>query len=296
MIIETNHLSKKYGTIMAVKDLSLYVPQGGISAFLGPNGHGKSTTIKMLLGMVHPSAGSGRVLGLDIGNPRDSLVIRRRTAFVSEDKQLYPYMTGRQLIAFTRRLYSSWRVDRERELIDRFELPLDRAVKQLSKGMRTKLALVLALARGAELLILDEPSEGLDPVVAEHMLRAVVDAASEGTTVFFSSHQLSEAERIADHIFILHRGSVVMSGPLDELRDRYRRVNAVFACAPPVAGLAGELLNAQVEGNVLTGLAKDSVATLSARLQAAGAVTVDAHPLGLRELFLEAVKEREHVA
>jgi ABC-2 type transport system ATP-binding protein len=169
-------------------------------------------------------------------------------------------------------------------------------VKQLSKGMRTKLALILALARGAELLILDEPSEGLDPVVTERMLQAVVEAASEGTTVFFSSHQLSEAERIADHIFILNRGSVVMSGPLDELRDRYRRVNAVFVTTPPAASLTGDLLNAHVEGNVLTGLARENVAQLNTRLRAAGAVTVDAHPVGLRELFLEAVKERQYVA
>lgn len=296
MIIETAHLSKSYGAVTAVKDLCLHVPQGSISAFLGPNGHGKSTTIKMLLGMVHPSAGTGRVLGLDITHSRESLEIRRRTGFVGEDKQIYPYMTARQLMAFTRRFYPSWRVGRERDLIDRFELPLDRRVRQLSKGMRTKLTLILALARGAELLILDEPSEGLDPVATERMMQAVVEAASEGATVFFSSHQLSEAERIADHIFILNRGSVVMSGPLDELRNRYRRVNAVFIATPPAAGLASDLLNAHVEGNVLTGLARDNVTALSTRLHAAGAVTVDAHPVGLRELFLEAVKERQHVA
>jgi ABC-2 type transport system ATP-binding protein len=296
MIIETNCLSKSYGAVNAVKDLRLIVPGGGISAFLGPNGHGKTTTIKMLLGMVHPTSGAGRVLGLDITDARESLEIRRRTGFVSEDKQIYPYMTARQLLTFTRRFYPLWRIDRERELIRRFELPMDRRVKQLSKGMRTKLALVLALARGAELLILDEPSEGLDPVMTERMLHAVVEAAGEGTTVFFSSHQLSEAERIADHVFILNRGSVVMSGPLDELRDRYRRVNAVFVARPPAEDLTLDLLNVQVEGNVLTGLAKENVGQLNNRLRAAGAVTVDAHPVGLRELFLEAIKERQHVA
>ncbi len=297
MIIETDQLCKSYGPILAVRDLCLRVPQGGISAFLGPNGHGKSTTIKMLLGMVHPTAGAGRVLGMDIAQKQASLNIRRRTAFASEDKQLYPYMTARQLLAFTRGFYPGWRVDRERSLIERFELPLDRPIKQFSKGMRTKLALVLALARGAELLILDEPSEGLDPVITERMLQAVVEAASDGATVFFSSHQLSEAERIADHVFILNRGTLVMCGPLDELRARYRRVNAAFLAAPPAVLLTSEgLLGARAEGHVLTGLAREDMGSLASRLREAGAVTVDTHPVGLRELFLEAVQERQHVA
>ena len=119
----------------------------------------------MLLGMTHPTAGHGWVMGLPIDRPEASLEIRRRTGFASEDKHIYPFMTIRQVLDFTRSLYPRWRPDREKELLREFELPTDRRVKQLSKGMRTKLALVLALARGAELLILDEPSEGLDPVV-----------------------------------------------------------------------------------------------------------------------------------
>src|SRR5438067_6345006 len=190
MIIETNNLSKSYGSIDAVRNLNLRVPEGGITAFLGPNGHGKSTTIKMLLGMTRPSSGVGKVMGYPITDPKASLEIRRNTAFVSEDKQLYAYMTVQQILTFARGLFPSWQARCERELILGFELPLDRKIRQLSKGMRTKLALLLTLARGAKLLILDEPSEGLDPVSTEDMLQMIVGLAAEGASVFFSTHQL----------------------------------------------------------------------------------------------------------
>lgn len=292
LIIQTRHLSKRYGPIDAVRDLSLGVPRGKISAFLGPNGHGKSTTIKMLLGMTRPTGGTGQVLGFDITDPRGSLEIRRRTAFVSEDKHLYGYMTVKQVIAFTRGLFPHWQHDRERELLGVFDLPLNRKVKQLSKGMRTKLALILALARGAELLILDEPSEGLDPVVAESMLQNVVRAAADGASVFFSSHQLSEAERIADHVFILKRGHIVLEGPLDELRERYRRINAVFVGQPPTDGLPLQsLANVQREGHVLSALSKDNSEAVAGKFRELGAVSVEVCSVGLRELFLETVQE-----
>ncbi|MGJ5814366.1 ABC transporter ATP-binding protein [Paludibaculum fermentans] len=293
MIIETSRLTKNYGPVVAVSDLRLRVPSGGISAFLGPNGHGKSTTIKMLLGMTRPASGTGQVLGRDITDPTASLEIRRRTGFVSEDKLLYGYMSVRQMLAFTRSFYPTWQPHREQELLVRFELPLDRKVKQLSKGMRTKLALILALARGAELLILDEPSEGLDPVVTEVMLQEVVRSAAEGATVFFSSHQLSEAERIADQVFILKRGQVVLEGRLDELRSKYRRLNAVFAGAPPLEALRPlNLLHTQTEGHVLSALTNGQAETAVAGLRQLGALSVESHPVNLRELFLQVVQEQ----
>ncbi|MBI1788393.1 MAG: ABC transporter ATP-binding protein [Acidobacteria bacterium] len=292
MIIETHHLSKNYGPVVAVRDLCLRVPPGKISAFLGPNGHGKSTTIKMLLGMARPTGGGGQVLGFDIADPRASLEIRRRTAFISEDKHLYGYMTVRQVIAFTRALFPNWQDDRESELLDAFDLPQNRKVKHLSKGMRTKLALILALARGAELLILDEPSEGLDPVVAESMLQSVVRAAADGASVFFSSHQLSEAERIADHVFILKRGHIVVEGPLDELRGRYRRINAVFVGHPPLDDLpVRSLAKVQTEGHVLSVLTKDNSEAVATQFRGLGAVSVEVCPVNLRELFLETVQD-----
>jgi ABC-2 type transport system ATP-binding protein len=191
VVIETHSLCKQYRHTLAVHDLNLAVPEGGISAFLGPNGSGKTTTIRMLLGLAHPSAGNGLVFGQAISDDAASVKIRQRTGYVGEDKRLYGYMTVGQTLRFVRSIYPRWNGSREHALLERFDLPLDRKCRKLSKGMRTKLALVLALSRGAELLIFDEPSEGLDPGAAEQLLEAMVQAAAEGVTVFFSTHQIS---------------------------------------------------------------------------------------------------------
>lgn len=292
MIIETHNLSKRYGSVQAVCNLNLRVPQGGITAFLGPNGHGKTTTIKMLLGMTRPTSGTGEIMGYSITDQKESLEIRRNTAFASEDKQLYGYMTIRQILAFTRGLFPSWQAQRERELILKLELPLDRKIKQLSKGMRTKLALLLTLARRVKLFILDEPSEGLDPVSTEDMLEMVVGVAAEGASVFFSTHQLSEAERIADYVFILKQGQVVAEGRLDELRERFRRVIIVFPNNPPSDELAAlKLRNVHSHGNLVTALADVSVDAIEQRIRHLGAISVEFHAMGLREFFLECVGE-----
>src|ERR1700722_17117696 len=205
-VIETNELRKRYGSVEAVGGGSIWVKPHQITAFLGLNGAGKSTTIRMLLGMIQPSGGEARVLGVNIENENEIVGLRRKVAYVSENKQLYDYMTVEQIIHFTRSFYPDWRSEVERTLLKRYELPLKRTVKKLSKGMRTKLALLLAFARKPELLILDEPSEGLDPVGIQQMLENLVNESSEGTTVFFSSHQIAEVERIADRVCILHRG------------------------------------------------------------------------------------------
>lgn len=170
-VIETERLSKCYGNHHAVRELSIDVPAGSICAFLGQNGAGKSSTLRMLLGMMHPSSGSGRIFGLRIDDKKDSLAIRRRTAFVAEDKRLYDYMIVEQIIRFTRAFFPGWRLDLEGRLVKQFALPAGRKVRQLSKGMRTKLALLLGVARGCELLILDELTEGLDPVSTEEVLK-----------------------------------------------------------------------------------------------------------------------------
>jgi ABC-2 type transport system ATP-binding protein len=156
-VIETHQLRKRYGTSEAVRGLDLCVEPNRITGFLGANGAGKSTTIKMLLGMVKPTGGSGTVLGRKIDDPEGSVDLRRHIAYVSEDKRLYSYMTVQETIRFTRSFYPDWRNDVEKELLRSYELPTDRKVGALSKGMRTKLALLLALSRQPALLILDEP-------------------------------------------------------------------------------------------------------------------------------------------
>jgi energy-coupling factor transporter ATP-binding protein EcfA2 len=165
--------------------------------------------------MARPTGGQARVFGLAADAPDPSVEIRRRTGFVGEDKDLYDYMTVESMIRFTARFFPRWRADLEQRYLRRFELPTDRKVKTLSRGMRTKLALLLALCRGAELLILDEPTSGLDPAMTEEVLQALVSHVAGGeTTVFFSSHQIADVDQIADHVVIIDRGRAVVTGAL----------------------------------------------------------------------------------
>src|SRR5262249_33290268 len=180
--------------------------------------------MKILLWMVRPTGGQVRVFGLT-----PDVEVRRRVGFVSEEKDLYGYMTVEEMIRFTAPFFPRWRVDLEKRYLRKFDLPPDRSIKALSRGMRTKLALLLALCRGAELLIVDEPTSGLDPAMAGAALQAMVgEVAGENVTVFFSSHQIAEVEQIADRIAIIDRGRIVMSGALDEIRETFRRIQLVF--------------------------------------------------------------------
>ena len=291
-VIETVGLKKSYKDVEAVRGLDICVPRGSIYGFLGRNGAGKTTTIKMLLGMVAPDGGSGRVLGYSIDATSESLEIRRRTGFVSEDKGLYDYMTVSQMIDFTRPLFPSWRRDRESELLESFELPLTRKVKQLSKGMRTKLALLLALARGAELLILDEPTEGLDPSAIEDVLQALVRLVAKGeVTIFFSSHQIAEVEQIADHVAIIDKGRRIVAGALDDVKENYRRINLIFDGQAPAANfeIAG-IERVQKDGRQLSLLVSRNLDEVINQARALHAQSVDVVPVTLKEIFLESVR------
>ena len=293
-VLETEALTKHYGKFQAVRELSLSVPSGSISGFLGQNGAGKSSTIKMLLGMMRPTSGSGRIFDLRIDKADESIEIRRRAAFVSEDKRLYDYMTVEQIIRFTRSFFPRcWRADLELRLLREFGLPLDRKIKKLSKGMRTQTALLLAFCRGAELLILDEPTEGLDPVNIEKVLELLVGFAAEGTTIFFSSHQIAEVEQIADHVFIIDQGRLLVDAPLDELKEEYRRINLVFdtPAAAPAFALDG-VERVRVDGRTVSVFASRNADRIVEHAHALRATSVDVLPVTLKEIFLESLKAR----
>jgi ABC-2 type transport system ATP-binding protein len=290
-VIETHNLTKRYGALEAVRALDLGIRDQQIIGFLGRNGAGKSTTIKMLLGIVHPTTGTGSVLGKRIDDPKESREMRHQVAYVGEDKQTYDYLTVGEMIRFTRSFYSDWRPEIERRLISEYELPVERKVKALSKGMRTKLALLLALARRPALLILDEPSEGLDPVSIETLLQELVAIAGEGATVFFSSHQIAEVERIADRVCIIDHGTVVMDTSLEQLREDYRRITLGFLIHPSEADfhLAG-IEHIRTDGRQMTVLAKHNTDAIVEHAHNLGAVSVDVVPISLREIFLATVK------
>jgi ABC-2 type transport system ATP-binding protein len=291
-VIQTRNLAKLYGNFAAVQDLNLSIGPNRITAFLGQNGAGKSTTIKMLLGMVRPTCGDGMVLGRRITDVKENREMRQTVAYVAENKPLYGYMTVEQTIRFASSFYLDWRADAERKLLKEFKLPPQQKVKTLSKGMRTKLALLLAFARRPELLILDEPSEGLDPVGIEQLLQMLISQAADGVAIFFSSHQIAEVERVADHVCILDNGHLLLDAPLDHLRQSYRRIDLAFASTPPeqefrIAGVE-KIRTRERQMSVFASRNADAVVE---RARDLNAVSVEVAPVGLRDIFLETVKE-----
>jgi len=288
--IDTRALAKQYGPVAAVQHLDLQVARSGVTGFLGRNGAGKSTTIKMLLGMTRPTSGSALVVGRRIDDAQESVELRRRVAYVAEDKQTYAYMTVEQMVRFTRAFYADWQPDVERRLLADYALPARQKVKALSKGMRTKLALLLALARRPELLILDEPSEGLDPVSIEELLQALVGAAAEGTTIFFSSHQIAEVERIADRVCIIDRGTLVTDLSLDHMRQAYRRITLGFDTDPPAVSFrVPGVEHVRASGRQLHVFVTDNADAIVAEARRASPVSVEVSPVSLRDVFLQRV-------
>jgi ABC-2 type transport system ATP-binding protein len=215
-VIATRKLSKDYGSGRGLFELDLEVAQGEVFGFLGPNGAGKTTTMRLLLDLIRPTGGSARVLGLD--SAKDSLAIRRRVGFLPGDLAMYPKLTGRAMLDYLSHLRGG--VDRRmrESLAERFNADLDRPVHELSTGNRQKLGLIQAFMHEPELLILDEPIAGLDPLVQQSFHALLGEVSAQGATVFLSSHTLSEVERVTDRLAILRHGRLVVVDSLDNLR------------------------------------------------------------------------------
>ena len=215
-VIATDGLSKDYGSGRGLFGLDLEVCQGEVFGFLGPNGAGKSTTLRLLLDLIRPTMGSARVLGLDTIS--GSLEIRRRVGFLPGDLSLYPKLTGRAVLDFLAQL-SGGVDDRARDaLVERFDAVLDRPIRELSTGNRQKLGLVEAFMHEPELLILDEPIAGLDPLVQQSFHALLKEVSADGRTVLLSSHTLSEVERVTDRLAILRDGRLVVVDSVENLR------------------------------------------------------------------------------
>ncbi|SPE38391.1 ABC transporter related protein (fragment) [Candidatus Sulfopaludibacter sp. SbA3] len=215
--IAVQALSKRFGRRLAVEDLTFEVPQGSVCGFLGRNGAGKSTAIRMMMNLLDPTAGSVTLLGLD--SRRDHTALKRRVGYVAESPVLYEWMKVRELARFTAEFYPHWNRRRVDELFDRFAIDREQKVRHLSRGTQAQLALALALGGDPELLILDEPATGLDVLVRRDFLESIIQLIQqEGRTVLFSSHLLHEVERVADQVVILDRGRLVRSGSIEEFK------------------------------------------------------------------------------
>jgi ABC-2 type transport system ATP-binding protein len=290
LAVSTTNLTKTYGDVCAVDGLSLNVPRGAIYGFLGRNGAGKTSTIKMLLGLMRPSAGSADVMGMDVASQR--VAVLQRTAFVSEKKTLYPKLTASELVRFSRGFYPTWS-DKAVEKYSRlFEIPMNQRFEKLSNGNQTKVWLLLALCQGADLLILDEPTTALDPITVDQLMHVLVeDVLDRGCTIFFSSHQLEEVEKIVEYAGFIDRGKLLMEARLDDIKNEFRLIVAAGNSLPTQT--SSQVLSVDVEKNFCRYFVTRDAEGFAAELSRNGATVTSVATLGLREIFLQIVKKEQ---
>jgi ABC-2 type transport system ATP-binding protein len=284
--IRVDGLTKRFGRVVAVEDLNLSVARGEVFGFLGPNGAGKSTTIRLLLGLIRPTAGSAAIFGCAAHDVRRS---HRHLAYVPADVALWPELTGGEILELLGCVGAGVDTTYRAELVDRFDLRLDKPARTYSTGNRQKVALVAAFATRAPLLVLDEPTSGLDPLMDRVFRDCVAAARDRGQTVFLSSHQLAEVEAVCDRVAILRAGRLVEIDSIADLRRLRRTVVEVsYRGAPPslgdVAGVSSvEVLDGDRMRFSLTG---PPAAALRA-LATADVTTLAVHEPTLEEIFLE---------
>jgi polyether ionophore transport system ATP-binding protein len=284
-VIDCLGLTKRYGAVNALDDLTLSVEQGAVFGFLGPNGAGKTTTIRLLLGLIRPTAGRATVFGLDAR--ADAVAIHRRLASVPGDASLWPSLNGEETLHLFAQLHGYVDEKYRAELVERFDFDPRKKVRAYSKGNRQKVALIAALASRADLLMLDEPTSGLDPLMERVFRQAVLEAKGRGQTVFLSSHILSEVEALCDRIGILREGRLIEEGTMDELRHLSAlTIEITFDDDPPdlsqVPGVAG----VQIDDHVLRCQVTGSMDPLLKAVASTGVHELLSREPSLEELFL----------
>lgn len=286
--IATAGLTKMYGSLCAVSGLSLKVPRGSIYGFLGRNGAGKTSTIKMLLGLTRLTSGSAQVLGMDVTKVK--LAILQRTAFVSERKTLYPSLTPSELVRFSRGFYPTWSDSAVEKYARLLEIPMRQRFDKLSNGNQTKVYLLLALSQGADLLILDEPTTALDPLSVDQLLRVLAeDPAEQGSTIFFSSHHLEQVEQIAEYVGIIEQGKLLVESRLDNIKSGFRLITAAGNELP--TQITPQVLSVDKEGDFYRYVITKDGEEFAGALSQNGATITSIAPLNLREIFLQLVRK-----
>lgn len=288
LVIETVGLTKVYGATRAVSDLELAVGAGQVFGYLGPNGAGKTTTIRLLLALQRPTSGRAQVLGLDC--QADQVEIHRRVGYLPGELELYPRMTGRQHLDWFGRMRGVTDRSVTDELVERFQVVLDRPSAELSKGNRQKVGLVMALMHKPDLLVLDEPTSGLDPLMQREFEAVVRGIVAEGGTVFLSSHELDEVQRLADRVAIIRSGTLVATDTVERLRQnapRWIEVRFRDPVSPSLfAGIGGVVVVA-ADGSQLSLRASGPIAPLLRVIAERDPVDLVVRHADLDELFLE---------
>src|SRR5262245_42539152 len=287
-VIEVAGLTRRFGAKVALADVRLSVPRGTVYGLVGVNGAGKTTLIKHVLGLLKAATGSVRVFGEDPAtNPAGVLV---RVGYLSEEPELPGWMRVGELLRYTRAFYPSWDPKFAEELRQSFTIDPTAKVKHLSKGQRARVGLLVALAHRPELLVLDEPSSGLDPIVRRDILGAIIrTVAEEGRTVLFSSHLLHEVERVADRVALIDRGRVVFSGALDHIKSTHHRLTLRFPDPRPQPPVLAGALAWECHGAEWVAVCTGRAGELRDAAAACGAEVVGQRAPSLDEIFVARV-------
>lgn len=283
-IVTVEKLSRRYGKTQALDNVSLSVNRGYVYGLVGANGQGKTTLIKHILGLLRAQEGSVRVFGMNpVSNPVEVL---RQIGYLSEERDLPEWMQVGELHRYTAAYHPNWDSCYAKELVDTFRLPLDRKIKQLSKGMRAQAGLIAAVAHRPELLLLDEPSTGLDAVVRKDILNSIIRAvADDGRTAIFSSHLLDEVEMMSDYILMIDNGKLVLEGELDEIKQQHQQLVFSHPNSSFRPGIEC-LLSAEKRGNHWVGTAIGPIEQVRQQLNEMGAEIESLRNASLQEIFV----------
>ena len=289
--IVTERLTKQYrawhrrgGVRTAVSELDLRVPAGGITGLLGPNGAGKTTVARLLLGLARPTGGRATVLGRD--STRDSLAVRGDVAFVPEERAIFGWMKAGDLIAHIAALSPEWDATLAARLVTAWSLDPRARLRELSLGTRGRLLLLVALARRAALLVLDEPTAGLDPTAVEETLSELAAASADGATILLVTHRLEEVERICDRVVVMMQGCAVLQGDLDELRAAWCTIDVAGHPDPGRMRTWAEVATVTPYGEHARLLVRGGASDVVERVRLVGAEVTNVRPLSLREIYL----------
>jgi ABC-2 type transport system ATP-binding protein len=288
-------LSRRFDTKLALDNVDLEVPCGVVFGLVGENGAGKTTLIQHLLGLLRAESGTVRVFGLD--PVREPVRVLARVGYLSEERDLPGWMRVAELMRYLQAFYPGWDERYAEELLGRFELDANALLSNLSQGQRARAGLLGAMAFRPDLLVLDEPSAGLDPVVRRDILSAIVrTVAGEGRTVLFSSHLLDEVERVSEQVAMIDRGRIVLSGPLDEVKAAHRRITLLFDEPQPTPPTLGGTVICEGFGREWTAIFSGSAEEAAARASAASARVVETGTPTLDEIFVTRVAVRRRAS
>lgn len=285
-VLEVRDLAKVLGGRRILKGVSAAAAPGQVIGLLGKNGAGKSTLIELILGFAIPTSGQCRVFGEE--GARMSAKCKARIGFVPQQDDLIPLMTGAQHLALTASFHDRWDSALVKRLAQQWEVPLDRRVGVLSGGERQKIATLMALGHNPPLLVMDEPASGLDPVARRQFMLTILEiAADAGRTILYSSHIVSDIERVASHLWIMREGNIAWQGELDQLKESVVRLHLRAARElPSQLALPGQL-SGRIDGRSATMVVRDWTPARQAEFEAIAGASMEVEPLGLEDIFLE---------